>query len=100
MALAGNFRRKPAVETETGDRGTERTSMSCKRIQRTIFLWVDRDREERLRAPLEHHLEGCPHCRERAVRVERIVVLLRQRCVRRAAPDALQQKIRALLGFE
>lgn len=74
--------------------------MSCKRIQRTIFLWVDRDREERLRAPLEEHLERCPHCRDRALRVERIVVLLRTRCARRPAPDALHERIRSLLGIE
>lgn len=74
--------------------------MSCKRIQRTIFLWVDRDREERLRAPLAEHIEHCPHCRERALRVERIVILLRRRCTRQPAPDALHQRIRSLLGFE
>lgn len=72
--------------------------MSCNRVRRTIFLWVDRDREERLRAPLGEHLEECPHCRDRALRVERFVVLLRTRCERRPAPDSLHERIRRLLG--
>jgi anti-sigma factor (TIGR02949 family) len=72
--------------------------MSCNRVRRTIFLWVDRNREERLRGPLEDHVGGCPHCRDRAMRVERFVVLLRTRCERRAAPESLHDRIRQLLG--
>ena len=40
--------------------------MACNRVRRAVFLWVDRDREELPRASMERHLEGCPHCRERA----------------------------------
>lgn len=72
--------------------------MTCNRVRRTIFLWVDREREERLRAPLEEHVGLCPDCRDRAMRVERIVVLLRTRCVRRTAPDTLHERIRQLLS--
>jgi anti-sigma factor (TIGR02949 family) len=75
--------------------------MACNRVRRTIFLWVDHSHEERWRAPLEEHLGGCPHCRERAQRVERMIVLLRTRCERRPAPESLQQRIRILLtGLE
>jgi len=71
--------------------------MSCNRVRRTIFLWVDRDREERLRGRLEEHLGECPQCRDRAQRVERFVVLLRTRCERRPAPESLHDRIRHLL---
>lgn len=74
--------------------------MGCNRVRRTVFLWVDRDREEGVREPIEKHLEVCPVCRERAVVVEQLIVRIRTRCARRAAPSALHDRIRALLGLE
>ena len=75
--------------------------MACNRVRRTIFLWVDHGDpgpRSSWRAPLEEHVGGCPHCREQAQRVERLVILLRTRCERRAAPESLHERIRALLG--
>jgi anti-sigma factor (TIGR02949 family) len=74
--------------------------MACNRVRRAVFLWVDRDRERLPREPMERHLEDCPHCRERAMRIEQVIVMVRTRCSRRAAPTALQERIRALLGLE
>lgn len=74
--------------------------MGCKRVRRAVFLWVDRDREQLPREPMERHLEDCPNCRERAMRIEQVVVMVRTRCARRSAPTELQQRIRALLGLE
>ncbi len=74
--------------------------MACKRVQMAVFLWVDRDREQLPRESMEKHLEDCPHCREHAMRVEEVIVMVRSRCNRRAAPTELQQRIRALLGLE
>lgn len=74
--------------------------MACNRVRRAVFLWVDRDREELPRATMERHLEGCPHCRERATRIEQVIVMVRTRCARRSAPIELQERIRALLGLE
>ena len=72
--------------------------MACNRVRRTIFLWVDHGHDGRWRAPLEEHLGECPQCRDHALRVERLVVLLRTRCERRCAPESLHVRIRALLG--
>jgi len=75
--------------------------MVCRRVRRTIFLWVDhgdQSRQGRWRTPLEEHVGGCPHCREKAERVERLVILLRTRCERRPAPPSLHERIRLLLG--
>ena len=72
--------------------------MSCNRVRRTIFLWVDRDRENRVQGALDEHVGTCPHCRDRALCVERFVVLLRTRCERRPAPVSLHERIRHLLG--
>ena len=74
--------------------------MACNRVRRAVFLWVDRDREELPRATMERHLEGCPYCRERATRIEQVIVMVRTRCARRSAPIELQERIRALLGLE
>jgi mycothiol system anti-sigma-R factor len=74
--------------------------MGCRRIRRAVFLWVDRDREQLPRESVERHLEGCPNCREHAMRIEQVVVMVRTRCARRPAPTELQQRIRALLGLE
>jgi predicted anti-sigma-YlaC factor YlaD len=62
-----------------------------------VFLWVDREREALPVDPLERHLEQCPECREHAVRVERVVMMVRTRCRREYAPDHLAERIRGLL---
>jgi hypothetical protein len=72
--------------------------VSCNRVRRTVFLWVDRDRENRVQGAVDEHVGSCPHCRDRAMRVERFVVLLRTRCGRSSAPVSLQERIRDLLG--
>lgn len=74
--------------------------MACNRVRRAVFLWVDRDRERLPRESMERHLEDCPQCREQAMRIEQVIIMVRTRCYRRAAPTELQQRIRALLGLE
>jgi len=69
----------------------------CRRIDRWVFLWVDREREELPRDPVESHLEQCPRCRQRAVEVERAILLVRYRCRRATAPDGLAGRIRRVL---
>jgi anti-sigma factor (TIGR02949 family) len=72
--------------------------MGCHRTRRLLFLWVDRERAPLPRAPLERHLEECPACRRRADQVERIVLMVRTSCGRRAVPDGLAERIRGLLA--
>ena len=71
--------------------------MSCHRARRVVFLWVDRERESLPVAPLERHFEECPECRDHAVRVERVVLMLRSRCRRETVPQELARRIRSLL---
>jgi hypothetical protein len=61
-----------------------------------VFLWVDRKSETLPVEPLERHFDDCPECREHAVRVERVVLLLRSRCRREAPPAGLAARIRGL----
>jgi hypothetical protein len=74
--------------------------MPCRRVQRIVFLWVDREREDRLRDPVGRHLESCPQCRDRAVQIERMILQVRDRCPRASAPLGLGERIRSLLERE
>ncbi len=71
--------------------------MACREIHRWLFLWVDREREELPSVPVEKHFEECPSCRDRALEVERIVMMVRERCHRTAAPTGLAERIRSLI---
>jgi anti-sigma factor (TIGR02949 family) len=73
--------------------------MVCHRARRVLFLWVDRDREVLPDERLGRHFEECPECRRHAERVERVVLLLRERC-HEAAPGDLARRIRGLLDLE
>lgn len=74
--------------------------MGCKRARRVIFLWIDRESESLPVETLERHFEQCPECRDHAHRVERVVGMVRARCLKASAPGHLAQRIRKLLeGF-
>jgi len=68
--------------------------VACRKIQRFVFLWIDRDREALPRERVERHLDDCPHCRERATEIERIVAMVRRRCPRESVPATLIERIR------
>ncbi len=74
--------------------------MACNRCRRVLFLWVDRERERLPMAELAEHLEHCPECRDRALRVERLVLTVRTRCHRATAPGHLAVRIRALFEVD
>lgn len=74
--------------------------MACNRLRRMVFLWIDRDRAELPRRPVERHLENCPTCRERVVEVERVVLTLRSCCRREAVPERLVDRIRIRIEAE
>jgi predicted anti-sigma-YlaC factor YlaD len=72
--------------------------LPCNRWRRVLFLWADRERESLPFGPVERHLGDCPECRERAERVERLILVVRTRCRRLAAPDGLVERIRVTIG--
>lgn len=74
--------------------------MACRRVQRIVFLWVDRERESGIADPVARHLEECPSCRDRAVAIEQLILRVRTRCPRATAPSALGERIRTLLDRE
>jgi anti-sigma factor (TIGR02949 family) len=74
--------------------------MGCTRYQRVVFLWIDREREGLPVEPLARHLQECPECHDHAVRVERLILMLRTRCRRASAPGDLASRIRGRLEFD
>ncbi len=74
--------------------------MACRRVQRVVFLWVDREREDGIADPVRQHLEQCPRCRDRAVAIERMILRVRTCCPRESAPANLGERIRMLLERE
>ena len=83
-----------------GSGGGSEKGMGCTRCRRVVFLWIDRERESLPVEPLARHLQECPECRDHAVRVERLVLMLRTRCRRTSAPGHLASRIRGLLEFD
>ena len=74
--------------------------MSCQRWRRVLFLWIDRRRESLPFDPLERHIDGCPRCRERVERLERLTAIVRTRCARAEAPSGLVRRIRLTIESE
>jgi len=74
--------------------------VACNRLRRLVFLWVDRDRAQLPRETVERHLDRCPSCRQRAVEVERFVLLVRSSCRREAVPERLADRIRIRIEAE
>jgi len=65
-----------------------------------VFLWIDRDREQLPREHVEQHFDECLRCRDRALEVEKFVLLLRSRCRRAAVPERLAERIRIRIESE
>lgn len=71
--------------------------MNCKRVNEVLFLFFDDELEERLLAPFQDHKNGCPHCARRFDYTQRFLLLVRERCLRHAAPQHLRIRILASL---
>ena len=66
-----------------------------------IFLWIDRRRESLPFDPLERHIDGCPRCRERVERLERLTATFRTRCAHAPrCPSGLVRRIRLTIESE
>lgn len=71
--------------------------MKCREVREVVFLYTDNEMGEELLVSFRRHLAHCPGCAARIVRAERLVRLVRKRCVRAAAPERL--RVRILTSF-
>lgn len=67
--------------------------MDCNRARELLFLIIDDEVDGDDARALESHLTGCQRCARRVVFVRKLVMVVRERCVRRAAPDHLRVRI-------
>lgn len=67
--------------------------MDCREVSAVIYLFFDNEMEEEMLAPFRDHLTGCGDCSKRVDYTRRILVLVRERCVRCTCPDKLRQRI-------
>ena len=67
--------------------------MDCRKALAAIFLFCDDELEESLRQSLDRHLSSCPHCARRLHQNRKLLIVIRERCVKRAAPTGLRQRI-------
>lgn len=67
--------------------------MECKKVTEVLFLFFDDELEEELKASMQDHLTRCPGCASRLAYTRKLLILVRQRCVRRMAPPRLRARI-------
>ena len=67
--------------------------MDCREVSAVIYLFFDNEMEEEMLAPFRDHLTGCGDCSQRVDYTRRILVLVRERCVRCTCPETLRQRI-------
>ena len=67
--------------------------MDCRKVGEVVFLYTDNEMEEELRISFKEHMDHCPQCAQKISRTERLLLLVRKRCHRRAAPAELRERI-------
>lgn len=67
--------------------------MDCKEVSATLFLFFDNEMEEGLQAPFRDHVALCTPCAQRLDYTRRLLLIVRQRCIRCTAPATLRLKI-------
>jgi mycothiol system anti-sigma-R factor len=67
--------------------------MDCRQAKEVMFLFFDGEMEAAVLAPFRHHLDGCGDCAHQLDYTRKLLLLVRERCVRRAAPARLRQRI-------
>ena len=71
--------------------------MDCSRFEEIIFLYTDDQLEREVVVLYRQHIELCPECARRAAYTQRMLMVMRKRCVRASAPDGLRRRILASL---
>ena len=67
--------------------------MNCRKVREVVFVYTDNEMEGELLISFRQHLAMCPECARQTVFAERLVMVVRQRCVRTLAPEQLRRRI-------
>lgn len=67
--------------------------MDCREVSVVLFLFFDNEMEEALLAPFRDHMAGCPACARHMDYTRKLLLVVRERCVRCTAPEGLRVRI-------
>ena len=73
--------------------------MDCRKVREAVFLYADNEMEGELLILFREHVAICPECARRTTHAERLITVVRKRCVRAPAPEQLRQRILDSLGL-
>ncbi len=67
--------------------------MDCEEVSKVLFLFVDNEMEADLLVLFRAHMERCPGCADKIHYTRKLLLVVRERCVRCSAPHALKRRI-------
>lgn len=67
--------------------------MDCRKVSEIAFLYIDNEMGSELEKPFQDHLSVCPCCASQVNQRRKLLILVRQRCVRQQAPQRLRVRI-------
>lgn len=67
--------------------------MDCRHVAEKVYLFFDNEMDEEERAPFEAHVNGCRECARKVHYTQKLLLIVRQRCVRCQAPRHLYRRI-------
>ena len=67
--------------------------MDCHCVREAMFRATDNELEPELLAPFREHLSFCPECAHHFGYLNRLLCMVRQRCLRLSAPAQLRVRI-------
>jgi len=67
--------------------------MDCQQASEVVYRFLDRELDAEALNDFSDHLDRCGHCAGRVAYTRRLLLLVRQRCVRHQAPPQLRERI-------
>jgi mycothiol system anti-sigma-R factor len=67
--------------------------MNCREVSSILFLFFDNEMEDDLLAPFRDHVAGCGECARRMDYTRKLLLIVREKCVRCSAPERLRYRI-------
>lgn len=67
--------------------------MDCNEVGAALFRFFDNEMEEELLTPFRDHVSWCIPCAQRMDYTRRLLVIVREKCVRCSAPERLRLRI-------
>ena len=67
--------------------------MDCKEVSEVLFLFFDNEMEDALLTPFRDHVARCGDCAKRMDYTRKLLLVVREKCLRCTAPDGLKIRI-------